>query len=88
MTKRKLRKQIEELKTENATLKVCLRAYMQSNEKLQDDVDLLNASLDAAIADRERWMDIAHKADERRRNYVRHMVSADSGDLREGERMV
>ena len=74
-TKRKLRAEIQRLKNEVATCNVLLRAYIQSNHKLQDEVALLNESLDCTAAELERWRDIAHKADERRLNYVRNMDS-------------
>ena len=74
VTKRKLRQENAQLTEENTTLKTLLRAYMKSNEKLQDEVSTLNASLDCTAAELERWKEIAHKADERRVNYVRSMV--------------
>lgn len=81
MVKRKTRKTLEAenkmLLNQLASMKVMLRAYIQSNKKLQDDIDVLNASLNAAAADMERWRSIAHKADERRREYVRSVSSAD-----------
>ena len=81
MVKRKTRKTLEAenkmLLNQLASMKVMLWAYMQSNKKLQDDIDVLNASLNAAAADMERWRSIAHKADERRREYVRSVSSAD-----------
>lgn len=67
------RQQIQELKNELATANVLLRAYIQSNQKLQDEVELLNESLNIIAEDRDRWRDIAHKADERRRDIVRNM---------------
>lgn len=74
VTKKKLREENAQLTEENTTLKTLLRAYMKSNEKLQDEVATLNASLDCTAAELERWKGIAHKADERRVNYVRSMV--------------
>ena len=74
VTKRKLRQENAQLTEENTTLKTLLRAYMKSNEKLQDEVATLNASLDCTASELERWKEIAHKADERRVNYVRSMV--------------
>ena len=74
VTKRKLRQENAQLTEENTTLKTLLRAYMKSNERLQDEVATLNASLDCTAAELERWKEIAHKADERRANYVRSMV--------------
>ena len=67
------RQQIQELKNELATANVLLRAYIQSNQKLQDEVELLNESLNIIAEARDRWRDIAHKADERRRDIVRNM---------------
>ena len=78
MTSRKrLKKENEELRNELATMKVWLRAYISMAKKQQDDIDCLNASLDAAAADLERWKTIARKADERRIAYVRSVSSAD-----------
>lgn len=67
VTKKKLREENAQLTEENTTLKTLLRAYMKSNEKLQDEVATLNASLDCTAAEMERWREIAHKADEMRR---------------------
>ena len=67
VTKKKLREENAQLTEENTTLKTLLRAYMNSNEKLQDEVAMLNASLDCTAAELERWKEIAHKADEMRR---------------------
>jgi len=75
MAIRRSRRQIEEenekLKNELATLRVMVRAYMQSNHRLQDEVEALNASIDILVAEKERWVQIAKKADERRLEYVR-----------------
>lgn len=78
VTKRKLRKEIEDLRNELATTNVLLRAYMQSNHKLQDEVELLNESLNCTAAELERWRKLAHKADERRREFVRSMGRSNS----------
>ena len=80
VTKKQLKEENEKLKTEIATLNVLLRAYMQSNHKLQDDIDVLNESLNCTAADRDRWRGIAHKADERRREYVRNHNDTDKAD--------
>ena len=74
VTKKKLREENAQLTEENTTLKTLLRAYMKSNEKLQDEVATLNASLDCTAAEMERWMEIAHKADEMRRKSNGSMV--------------
>ena len=75
MAIRRSRRQIEEenekLKNELATLRVMVRAYMQSNHRLQDEVEALNASMNILVEEKERWVQIAHKADERRLEYVR-----------------
>lgn len=73
-TRAKLAKENKELRNEVATLKIWLRAYRQENIKLQDDIDVLNASLNCTAAEMERWQNIARKADERRLAYVRSMV--------------
>ena len=77
VTKKKLRKENEELRNQLATMKIWLRSYIQSNRQLQDDIDVLNASLNCTEAEAERWRSIARKADERRLAYVRSNVSAD-----------
>lgn len=74
VTKKKLREENAQLTEENTTLKTLLRAYMKSNEKLQDEVATLNASLDCTAAELERWKEIAHKADEMRRKSNGSMV--------------
>lgn len=74
VTKKKLREENAKLTEENTTLKTLLRAYMKSNEKLQDEVATLNASLDCTAAELERWKGIAHKADEMRRQSNGSMV--------------
>lgn len=73
-TRSTLAKENKELRNEVATLKIWLRAYRQENIKLQDDIDVLNASLNCTAAEMERWKNIARKADERRLAYVRSMV--------------
>ena len=65
------------LRNEVCTLKIWLRAYRQENIKLQNDIDVLNASLNCTASEMERWQDIAKKADERRLAYVRGMVPRD-----------
>ena len=78
ITKRKLKAEIEQLKQDNATLKLLTKAYMRRTKKLEADIELLNASLDTAADEKEKWKKIAHKADERRVNYVRnHSERAD-----------
>jgi len=79
-SRRQLIKELEELRNENATLKVLVRAYIQSNNRMQDEIAVLNESVDCSAAEIERWKEIAHKCDERRLQYVRHMVSADRAD--------
>lgn len=79
-SRRQLVKELEELRNENATLKVLVRAYIQSNNRMQDEIALLNESVNCSAAEIERWKEIAHKCDERRLEYVRHMVPADRGD--------
>ena len=79
-SRRQLEKELEELRNENATLKVLVRAYIQSNNRMQDEIALLNESVDCSAAEIERWKEIAHKCDERRVQYVRSMVSTNRGD--------
>lgn len=79
-SRRQLEKELEELRNENATLKVLVRAYIQSNNRMQDEIALLNESVDCSAAEMERWKEIAHKCDERRLQYVRSMVSTNRGD--------
>lgn len=69
-TRRKLKAENKRLKEELAEVKLLLRAYMRSDREKQDVIDLLNASLDCTAAEMERWKEIAHKADERRKRYV------------------
>lgn len=73
-TIRKSRRQIEEenerLKQERTVLQTLVNAYMRDNAKLEDDIKVLNASLDATEADRDRWRRIAKEADRRRLEYV------------------
>ena len=70
ITKHKLKAELEQLRQDNAMLKLLTRAYMRKTAELEDDLAMVNASLDAAIADKERWQEIAQKADERRKRYV------------------
>lgn len=79
-SRRQLEKELEELRNENATLKVLVRAYIQSNNRMQEEIALLNESVDCSAAEIERWKEIAHKCDERRLQYVRSMVSTNRGD--------
>ena len=79
-SRRQLIKELEELRNENATLKVLVRAYIQSNNRMQDEIALLNESLNCSAAEIERRKEIAHKCDERRVQYVRSMVHANRGD--------
>ena len=80
-SRRTLERENEELRKDIALLKILVKAYIRDNSKLQDDIDLLNASLNATSAETDRWRTIAHKADERRRQeYVRHMAAGDRGD--------
>ena len=71
ITKRKLKAENERLKQDNATLKLMTKAYMRKNKELENHIEFLNASLKTVLSETNRWKDIAHKADERRRNYIR-----------------
>ena len=84
ITKRKLKAEIEQLKQDNATLRLLTKAYMRRNAKLEEDIAFLNASLDAFAADSEKWHKVARKADERRKELVRSMGTANCGDRSEG----
>ena len=81
-TIRKSRRQIEEenerLKQERTVLQTLVNAYMRDNAKLEDDIKVLNASLDATEADRDRWRRIAKEADRRRLEYVARTNSRNS----------
>ena len=70
-TKKTMLAQMERMKQDIATLRILCKAYMRRNEQLEIDLATANASLDCAIAEKERWAEIAHKADERRLSYVR-----------------
>ena len=77
ISRRQLEEKVKKQAEEIATLNVLLRAYIQSNQRLQDDIEALNQSLNCTAAELKRWQDIARKADERRLEYVRGMVSTD-----------
>ena len=76
-TKKQLKAENAKLKAEISTINVLLRAYIQANHKLQDDIDLLNASLNVTADAKERWEGLARKADERRKELARTMGTAD-----------
>lgn len=78
ITKKQLKAENEKLKQELSTVNVLLRAYIQSNQKYQDDIELLNRSLNIATAEVERWVKIAHKADEMRREQLNHSAGNDA----------
>lgn len=84
MTRKQMKAEIERLKQDNAALRLLTKAYMRRNAKLEEDIAFMNASLDACAADSERWHKIAKKADERRRELVRRLGTANSGDRSEG----
>lgn len=71
-TKKTLMAEIARLKQDVATLRILCKAYMRRNEQLEIDLATANAALDCAAAEKERWAEIAHKADERRLEYVRN----------------
>ena len=71
---KKLESENKELRQDASTLKLLIRSYMRSDKKLRDEIEVLNASIKALEADRDKWKGIAHKADERRVAYVRRMV--------------
>lgn len=82
ITKKQLRAENEKLKQEIATFRILLRAYMTSNHKYQDDIEVLNQSLDIANENAERWAKIAHKADEiRRAEYIARRKEAMLNEL-------
>lgn len=65
--RKKLKAQIEDLKQDNAVLRLLLRSYMRRNRELEEDVALLNASIDCLVADKERYLELVRKSDERRK---------------------
>ena len=75
-----LRTQIEELKHDKSVLSLLLRAYMKRAKELEKEIELLNASLDACAADRDKWKNLAHKIDKRRIEYVRANTEC-AGDI-------
>lgn len=70
-TKRTMLAQMERMKQDMATLRILCKAYMRRTAQLEEDIAMLNASLDCAEKQIDRWAAIAHKADERRLEYVR-----------------
>ena len=69
--RKSLKSQIEELKHDKSVLSLLLRAYMRRTKELEKEIEMLNAILDATIAERDKWKDLAHKIDKRRIEYVR-----------------
>lgn len=67
ITVKKLKAELEELKQNNATLRLLVRAYMRRANELEEDIAVLNASIDCLVADKERFRELARKSDERRK---------------------
>lgn len=67
ITVKKLKAELEELKQNNATLRLLVRAYMRRAKELEEDIAVLNASIDCLVADKERFRELARKSDERRK---------------------
>ena len=79
-TKRTMLAQMERMKQDIATLRILCKAYMRRTAQLEEDIAMLNASLDCAAKEIDRWAEIAHKADERRLEYVRANTEC-AGDI-------
>lgn len=79
-SRRQLEQENEALKQDKSTLQMLLRAYMRDYAKLEDDIKVLNASLDLVVADRDRWIKIAKNADKRRLEYVARANRRDSAE--------
>ena len=62
----KKRKEIEQLQTDKQILQNWVKAYMQENEALKQELRALNAALDAEHADKIKWKALAHKIDKLR----------------------
>ena len=54
---------ILKLRNENDTLKTTLKAYERMCKAKDTEIEMLNASLDATVADRDRWKKIAYALD-------------------------
>lgn len=67
VTRKKLLAQMEDLKQDNAVLRLLLRSYMRRNRELEEDIAVLNASIDCLVADKERYQTLLKKSDERRK---------------------
>lgn len=67
ITVKKLKAELEELKQNNAVLRLLVRAYMRRAKELEEDIAVLNASIDCLVADKERFRELARKSDERRK---------------------
>ena len=65
--RRKLKEELEETKQNNAVLRLLVRAYMRRLKELEEDIAVLNASIDCLVADKERYRDMVRKSDERRK---------------------
>ena len=66
-------KELKQLREDNHVLMLIVKAYIRENEMLKQDVEFLNASLDAEHAEKERWKSIAHKIDKLRRKSVQEL---------------
>ena len=64
------RREIERLNGDIYLLQLLIKAYQRENTQLKQDIEVLNASLDAEHAEKERWKNLAHKIDKLRRKSV------------------
>ena len=70
-TKRKMLLQMEQMKQDIATLRTLCKAYIRKNDQLEAEIATLNAVLDCATEETERWKKIAQGGKERRHVHVR-----------------
>ena len=73
------RKEIERLNGDIQILTILIKAYQRENEKLKQDIECLNASLDAEHAERKKWEALAHKIDRMRIKEVKNGRRRESG---------
>ena len=69
-SRRQLEAKVEQQNQDIHILQLMCKAYMKRNAKLEEEIEALNASLNATAASLERWQGIARKADKRRLEYV------------------
>ena len=76
-SRKQLLEELEQIKQDDMTLRILTKAYMRRNAELEDEIAVLNASIDCLKAEKDYWVTIAHKCDERRLEYVRNMATRD-----------